>query len=82
MLRGRDFSPHALKGFSLSAPAFLPRVAARGAAENSWIITPDNMSRIPEWLSNTLCTIVYHGGFGLRMNYTDEDEQLFDAIWM
>jgi hypothetical protein len=49
------------------------------AAENSWLISLDNMSKISEWLSNALCTIVYHGGFGLRMNYTDDDEVLFNA---
>jgi phage/plasmid primase-like uncharacterized protein len=49
------------------------------AANNAWVLTYDNVSAIPEWLSNSLCTIATGGGFATRALYTDEDEQLFAA---
>ncbi|MGL3211651.1 toprim domain-containing protein [Bradyrhizobium sp. BR 1433] len=49
------------------------------AANNAWVLSYDNVSAIPEWLSNSLCTIATGGGFAARALYTDEDEQLFVA---
>lgn len=49
------------------------------AANNAWVLTYDNLSAIPEWLSNSLCTIVTGGAFATRALYTDQDEQLFAA---
>jgi hypothetical protein len=49
------------------------------AASNSWCVSLDNMSRVPEWISEALCIIVYHGAFAVRQNYEDEDEVLFKA---
>jgi hypothetical protein len=49
------------------------------AAANAWVVSFDNLSGLPEWLSNTLCTIATGGGFSTRMLYTDDEERIFDA---
>jgi hypothetical protein len=49
------------------------------AASNAWAISLDNMSKVPEWLSNALCVICTHGSYGLRANYEDDEEVLFKA---
>jgi len=48
-------------------------------ARNSWVFTLDNASRLPGWLSDTLCRLATGGGFSTRELYTDSDEILFDA---
>lgn len=48
-------------------------------ANNSWTIGLDNMSKIPEWLSNALCRLATGGGFATRELYTDVDEAIFDG---
>jgi hypothetical protein len=50
------------------------------AANNSHIIAFDNLSQIPEWLSDALCRLSTGGGFSTRQLYTDEEEQVFDAM--
>jgi phage/plasmid primase-like uncharacterized protein len=49
------------------------------AANNAWALTYDNLSQVPEWLSNALCTMATGGGFATRALYKDHEEQLFDA---
>jgi hypothetical protein len=49
------------------------------AASNGWIISLDNLSRIPHWLSDALCRLATGGGFSTRELYTDSEEVLFDA---
>lgn len=49
------------------------------AAANSWVIAYDNLSEIPQWLSDALCRIATGGGFSTRELYTDSDEVFFDA---
>lgn len=49
------------------------------AAANGWTCAFDNISRIPEWLSDALCRLATGGGFGTRELYSDSDEVLFDA---
>ena len=49
------------------------------AASNGWIIGLDNLSRIPEWLSNALCRISTGGGFATRELFSDRSEVIFDA---
>ena len=39
----------------------------------------DNVSRLPAWISDTLCRLATGGGFAVRQLYTDQDEVLFDA---
>jgi hypothetical protein len=49
------------------------------AAINSLIIAYDNLSTIPDWLSDALCVLSTGGGFGTRELYSDMDEALFSA---
>jgi hypothetical protein len=48
------------------------------AAANSWILTFDNMSGLPAWLSDGLCRISTGGGFSTRQLYSDRDEVIFN----
>ena len=50
------------------------------AANNSRLVALDNLSYLPDWLSDTLCRLATGGGFGTRELYTDEEEKLFDAM--
>jgi DNA polymerase I-like protein with 3'-5' exonuclease and polymerase domains len=49
------------------------------AANNCWVLAFDNLSRMPDWLSNALCRLATGGGFSTRQLYSDDDEVLFDA---
>ena len=49
------------------------------AASNGHLLAFDNVSRLPPWLSDTLCRLATGGGFAVRQLYTDQDEILFDA---
>jgi hypothetical protein len=50
------------------------------AATNGWILAFDNVSRLPDWISDTLCRLATGGGFATRQLYTDDDEKLFAAM--
>lgn len=49
------------------------------AAANSWVVSFDNVSRLPVWLSDSVCRLSTGGGFGTRELYSDADEVIFDA---
>jgi hypothetical protein len=49
------------------------------AANNGWLITLNNLSRLPDWLSDALCRLATGGGFSTRELYSDSDEVIFDA---
>src|SRR5436305_515316 len=49
------------------------------AATSGWVVALDNLSRLPQWLSDSLCRLSTGGGFATRELYTDSDEVLFDA---
>jgi len=49
-------------------------------AINSHVISFDNLSHLPVWLSDALCRLATGGGFGTRELYTDDDEVVFDAM--
>lgn len=49
------------------------------AAHNSRLLGFDNLSRVPEWLSNALCRLATGGGFSTRALFTDSDEMLFSG---
>ena len=49
------------------------------AASNSYVLAFDNVSRMPDWISDTLCRLSTGGGFATRQLYTNQDEVLFDA---
>jgi hypothetical protein len=48
-------------------------------AANSWLIAYDNLSGIPQWLSDSLCRLATGGGFSTRELYSDSEEVFFDA---
>jgi Toprim domain len=49
------------------------------AANNSHVLSYDNVSKLLQWLSDALCRLATGGGFGTRKLYTDDEEALFDA---
>lgn len=49
------------------------------AAQNSWILSYDNLSRISNGLSDALCRLATGGGIGARRLYTDGEEYLIEA---
>ncbi len=49
------------------------------AANNSWVAAFDNVSRLPEWLSDSLCRLATGGGFATRELYSDSDEAIFSG---
>jgi hypothetical protein len=49
------------------------------AALNGWIVGFDNVSRIPDWLSDALCRVSTGAGFGTRQLYSDSEEFLINA---
>jgi hypothetical protein len=48
-------------------------------AKNSRVLAFDNVSSIPEWLSDALCRMATGGGFSTRQLFTDADEQIIEA---
>lgn len=50
------------------------------AANNSWCLTFDNLSGLPDWLADALCRLSTGGGFGTRELYTDAEECLFESM--
>ena len=50
------------------------------AGGNAHVLAFDNISTVPNWLSDTLCRISTGGGFATRRLYTDADEKLFDGM--
>jgi hypothetical protein len=49
------------------------------AASNSWAVSFDNISYLTPEMSDALCMLATGGGLSVRMNYTDDEEQLFNA---
>jgi hypothetical protein len=49
-------------------------------AKNSWVIALDNISFVPDWLSDNLCRLSTGGGFATRELYTNSDEIIFEAM--
>ena len=49
------------------------------AASHGWICALDNLSRLPDWLSDGLCRLSTGGGFSTRSLYTDDEEKIFEA---
>lgn len=47
------------------------------AANNGWILAYDNLSKIPDWLSDALCRISTGGGFATRTLYENDEETMF-----
>lgn len=49
------------------------------AARHGWIICFDNLSYLPDWLSDSFCRLSTGGGFATRQLYTNDDQEIFDA---
>ena len=49
------------------------------AGTNGWCIALDNLSHIPQWLSDCLCRLASGGGFATRELYSDANETIFSA---
>ena len=49
------------------------------AATNGAVISLDNLSIVPDWLSDTLCRVSTGLGFSTRTLYENDEETLFDA---
>jgi hypothetical protein len=49
------------------------------AANNGHVLAFDNVSGLPQWLSDALCRLASGGGFATRQLHTDHDEVLFSG---
>jgi len=49
------------------------------AAGNAWVLAFDNLSGIPDRLSDALCRLATGGGFATRQLYIDDEEIIFSA---
>ena len=49
------------------------------AASNSWVVCYDNLSYLPQWLSDAMCRLSTGGGFGTRTLFENDEETIFDA---
>jgi hypothetical protein len=49
------------------------------AAKYQHVLSFDNVSGIPDWLSDALCRLSTGGGVGKRKLYTDDEESLFSG---
>jgi hypothetical protein len=49
------------------------------AARNAWVLAFDNLSGIPDGISDALCRLATGGGFATRQLYTDDEEIIFRA---
>jgi hypothetical protein len=49
------------------------------AAHNNWILALDNLSSLPQWLSDALCRLATGAGFATRSLYTNDKEIIFNA---
>jgi hypothetical protein len=50
------------------------------AASNAYIVAYDNISKLANGLSDSLCSLATRGGFGARELYADDEEKLFDVM--
>ena len=64
------------KGCKRSFPREIRDLAI--AARNGWLLDFDNVSHIPDWMSDALCRLSTGGGFSTRELRTDSDEIIFD----
>ena len=50
------------------------------AASNSLVVAMDNLSRVPDWLSDAICRLSTGGGFSTRVLYENDEEVIFNAL--
>ncbi len=49
------------------------------AATNGWCLAYDNISHIPDWLSDAYCRVATGGGFATRTLYENDEETIFNS---
>ena len=49
------------------------------SANNSWVHSFDNISGLPDWISDAMCRLSTGGGFSIRELYSDSEEMIFDV---
>ena len=49
------------------------------AANNGWVVALDNLSNVPNWLSDCLCRLSTGGGFSTRTLFENDEETIFNA---
>ncbi len=49
-------------------------------ASNSWVLSYDNLSGIPTWLSDAFCRVATGGGFVTRALFTDDEEVILNFM--
>jgi hypothetical protein len=49
------------------------------AAANGWCLAFDNISHIPDWLSDDYCRLATGGGFATRTLYENDEETIFNS---
>lgn len=49
------------------------------SAKNSHILALDNLSALPQWLSDAMCRLATGGGFATRKLWTDDSETIIEA---
>ena len=49
------------------------------SANSAWVVSLENVSYLPDWLSDSLCRLATGGGFATRELYSDSDETIFNA---
>lgn len=50
------------------------------AARNAHVVAFDNLSGLPDWLSDALCKVSTGGAFATRKLYSDDEEELFTFL--
>ncbi|MCL2095577.1 MAG: hypothetical protein FWH10_01585 [Oscillospiraceae bacterium] len=81
--QGSSKSTTALKIQSIVAPVQadlipLTKVDLTATLSNTYMTIFDNVSKISEEISDTLCTVVYGGKVKKRKNYTDNDKKIIE----
>jgi len=66
-------------GGSIEALRAFRNVQSDGDVVNAHVLAFNNVSGMPAWFADTLCSLATGGGFAPRQVYTDQDEVIFDA---
>jgi hypothetical protein len=48
-------------------------------ARSGWLLAYDNISELPDWLSDSLCRLATGGGFAGRALYSDDERNVIEA---
>ena len=50
------------------------------SAQNGWVMSFDNLSKLPVWFSDALCRLSTGGGLATRELYSNDSEKIFDSM--